>query len=205
MKPAHSALDVTATGSAATDKECLVRLRGRCQHRWFLPNMTRRLLKSRAFKDRRALAPFVMSFSIMDASERSQLSRGIVSFSTYDPVYLPVPSFASFLSKHVICPSDNDQRQRVSWIRIKHFFLSIFRTSRMLISGECTEAVASTFSPSVRTLTKKQKMFICANAPIILLVHTVQFTLTHEVCVSLVPVRFLLQFITCCSSLECLT
>lgn len=76
--------------------------------------MTRRLLKSRAFKDRRALAPFVMSFSIMDASERSQLSRGIVSLSTYDPVYLPVPSFASFLSKHVICPSDNDQRQRVS-------------------------------------------------------------------------------------------
>lgn len=96
MKPAHSALDVTATGSAAMDKERLVRLRGWCQHTWFLQNVTWRLLKSCAFKEKKALTPFVMSFCITDAFERSRLSRGIVSFSTYDPVYLaslsiPVP------------------------------------------------------------------------------------------------------------------
>lgn len=53
MKPARSALDVTATGSAATDEERLARLRGRCQHTMFLQNVTLRLLKSCAFKEKK--------------------------------------------------------------------------------------------------------------------------------------------------------
>lgn len=96
MKPVHGALDVTASGSAAADKERLVRLRGRCQHTGFVQNVTRRLLKSSAYKEKKALTPFVMSFYITAAFERSRLSGGIVPFSTYDPVNMaplsiPVP------------------------------------------------------------------------------------------------------------------
>lgn len=83
MKPEHGTLDVTATGSAAT-AGAAGEAAGPPSTRMISAECDTATMKV-------ALTPFAMSFYMKDAFERSQLSCGIVSLSTYDPVY-PVAS-----------------------------------------------------------------------------------------------------------------